>query len=170
MKQNVYVIGTVLVAAIVLVAGVSQSSTTKDRTASNTPVKLVKKQSAEASARPDTLPLIVIMLNIEKEMKSISSGLWRHNFDRIEKSARRIANHAKIPKPQIKTVKSILGDTQFKAFVRDDKTVHTMASKLSDAAAAEDFGQTAKFYQRLEQGCISCHQKHRTTIRNSPKW
>lgn len=128
------------------------------------------ERTAAARAKPDTLPLLAIMVNLEQNMTSISSGLWRHNFDRIEQSAEAIANHAKIPKAQVKTIRKILGKKRFKAFVKDDKTVHNMAVKLSEAAGSEDFARTAELYQKLERGCISCHRKHRNTIRESPKW
>lgn len=36
---------------------------------------------------PDTLPLLPIMVQLEQEMQSISSGLWRHDFEQIARSA-----------------------------------------------------------------------------------
>lgn len=148
----------------------SESNRNQSREPAKSPPGSGSADTTKPSAKPDTLPLIAIMLNLEKEMQSISSGLWRHEFNQIEQSAKRIADHAKIPRSQLKTIRSILGKKRFKAFVRDDKTVHNMAVKLSEAAANEDFGQTADLYQKLEQGCISCHRKHRTDIRESPEW
>lgn len=59
----------------------SSSTTTADQSGSRgSPV-------AKKSSRPDTLPLIKIMLNLEQEMQSISSGLWRHDFEQIAGSA-----------------------------------------------------------------------------------
>lgn len=125
---------------------------------------------AKKSSRPDTLPLINIMINLEQEMQSISSGLWRHDFEQIAASARRIADHAKIKPDQVKTIRKILGEEDLKSFVNDDKTVHDMAVRLSEAAGEENFTATAEAYQKLEQGCISCHRTHRNRIRASEAW
>lgn len=158
-----------LTLSVALVAGCGSS----DGTASNASDKQTNEPQSSAkknTTQPDTLPLLTIMVNLEQEMQSISSGLWRHNFEQIRTAADGIANHAKIPKAQLKTIRGILGENQFKKFVQDDKTVHKMAVQLGEAAADEDFGRTAEIYQKLEQGCISCHQTHRNEIRNSPDW
>jgi cytochrome c556 len=173
--MNRSVLFTVLLSLSVLIfAGCGSSSDSGGPTGKTTNASVESTtgsaEAAKPSDRPDTLPLLTIMVNLEGQMQSISSGLWRHNFDQIASAADRIANHAKIPKKQVKTIRGILGEKQFKKFVRDDKTVHNMAVKLTEAASEQDFARTADIYQKLEQGCISCHQNHRTEIRDDPSW
>ncbi len=162
----------VLVLSVVVVAGCSSSGGTDSNTSETQSNESHESQThaKKDKTQSDTLPLLTIMVNLEQEMQAISSGLWRHNFEQIRTAAKGIANHAKIPKNQIKTIRGILGEEQFKKFVKDDKTVHNMAVQLGEAASEEDFGRTAEIYQQLEQGCISCHQKHRTEIREHPDW
>lgn len=126
--------------------------------------------SSPARERPDTMALLPIMVQLEQDMESISSGLWRHDFEQIAASADNITHHPKIRRSQIGTIRSILGDTRFQTFVRDDKRVHSMALELRQAAREEDFKRTAEIYQNLQQGCISCHLSHRNTLRDSPRW
>jgi len=125
---------------------------------------------AAAADLPDTLALLPIMVQLEQDMQSISSGLWRHDFEQIAASADNIANHPKIRSADLKTIRSILGDTGFRAFVRDDKLVHDMALELRTAARRENFQRVAETYRNLEKGCISCHLHHRNAIRESPRW
>lgn len=146
-----------------------------DRPGAKIPTEKTVQQSPSetqphAHTLPDTMALLPIMVHLERDMQSISSGLWRHDFEQIAASADNIANHPKIQPADLKTIQSILGDTQFRTFVRDDRQVHSMALELRDAARNEDFKKVADAYQKLEQGCISCHLSHRTTIRESPEW
>lgn len=163
-----------LLLGILLVAltACGSSSDPADEDTSSTPAATRAEQPdrTDVSSLPDTMPLLPIMVQLERDMQSISSGLWRHDFEQIAASADNIANHPKIQPAQVKTIRSILGDTQFRAFVRDDKQVHNMALKLRKAAREKDFRRVAEAYQQLEQGCISCHLSHRNTIRESPRW
>lgn len=170
MKRTSLSFIAILCICVLVVGCGNESNKTASKQSSRQNTEKKSESTAESAVKPDTLPLLPIMLNLEKEMTSISSGLWRHNFKQIEQSARAIADHAKIPKKQLKTLRKILGKVRFKAFVKDDKTVHNMAVKLSEAASREDFKQTAQFYQKLENGCISCHSKHRNTIRADDRW
>lgn len=170
----------VLMLSLFLLAGCSDETTTKrsETQEETNPTNQVKNDSntdsnannSKKMSKPDTLPLLTIMVNLEQNMQSVSSGLWRHNFRQVSNSAESIANHARIPKTELGKIKGILGKQEFKAFVQDDKTVHEMAMKLSQVADDKNFEKTAQIYQKLEQGCISCHQKHRTKIRQSQKW
>lgn len=164
--RNLGLLTPFLILSLIVLGGCGSSP--KDNSTNST---VTKKEATETdSTRPDTLPLISIMVNLEQEMHTISSGLWRHDFKQIAQAAARIANHAKIPKSQIKSIRQILGKREFKAFVKDDKTVHNMAVKLNKAAKQEDFKLVAERFQKLQQGCVSCHRMHRNEIRSSNRW
>ncbi|MFB6346766.1 MAG: hypothetical protein ABEK50_13510 [bacterium] len=126
--------------------------------------------SSGVQSKSDTLPLLPIMINLEQNMNAIQSGMWREDYDRIEQAAEGIGNHAKIPKSEIKTIRSILGKKEFKKFVADDKTVHRKSLELAGAARKENFKKVTDLYVDLYRGCVSCHLNHRETIRRSPQW
>lgn len=152
---------------IVLMVGCGQESSrgpTSDTTSStDTTAKAVKAES-------DTLPLLPIMINLERNMTTIQAGIWRENYGQIRRGAEGIGHHAKIPKSQVKTIKSILGPEAFKKFVKDDKTVHRTSLELAEAAKEKNFKKVTNLYGELYRGCVSCHLNHRREIRNSPKW
>jgi cytochrome c556 len=162
----------IMILALILTLGLTGCGSTEESTSTtvNDQSEAPENKVARKSSRADTLPLINIMLNLEREMQSISSGLWRHDFEQITSSAERIADHAKIKPSEVKTIRDILGEEDFKSFVKDDKTVHNMAVRLSEAAGRENFEATAEAYQKLEQGCISCHRTHRNRLRDSEAW
>ncbi len=156
---------TVLLLSLVLVGcgnSDTQTQKTTDSETSNQP-RAVKPDS-------DTLPLLPIMINLEQNMNALQAGIWREDYTGIKQAAEGIGNHAKIPKKQIQTIKSILGPDEFKQFVADDKTVHETALEIADAARNENLKKVTDLYGDLYQGCVSCHISHRSTIRNNPEW
>lgn len=126
--------------------------------------------TSSVKSESDTLPLLPIMINLEQNMNAIQAGMWREDYGRIQKAAEGIGHHAKIPKSQVKKIKSILGPEEFKTFVADDKKVHRTSLELADAAKNKDFQAVTERYVDLYDGCVSCHLSHRQKIRESPKW
>ena len=103
-------------------------------------------------------------------MNALQAGIWREDYKGIEQAVEGIGNHAKIPKSQIKTLKSILSPEEFKQFIANDKTVHKTALKIAKSARRENLREVTDCYGKLYEGCVSCHISHRSTIRNSPEW
>lgn len=168
MRDWLSTLSVIVVASFLLVGcGSSEEPTqSKDSGATQQPTST----SSAVKSESDTLPLLPIMINLEKNMTTIQAGMWRENYETIRKAADGIANHAKIPKSQLGTIKSILGPEEFKTFVADDKKVHRTSLELAEAAKQRDFEAVTERYVDLYDGCVSCHLSHRETIRESPKW
>lgn len=118
----------------------------------------------------DTLPLLVIMTNLEQNMTALQGGIWRGNYKVIEKAATALANHAKIPKHEIKKIRSILGKNGLQNFVAADKYWHKKAKELARVAENGNMKQVVRLTKELVQRCSNCHVKYREPLRESPKW
>lgn len=128
----------------------------------------VRFQPIESSR--DTLPLLVIMTNLEQNMAALQGGIWRGNYEVIEKAATALANHAKIPKREIKKIRSILGNKGLKDFVAADKYWHKKAKELAQVAGQNDMEQVVNLTTEMVQRCASCHIKYREPLRDDPRW
>jgi len=118
----------------------------------------------------DTLPLLVIMSNLEQNMAALQGGIWRGNYEVIEKAATGLANHAKIPEREVKKIRSILGKNGLKNFVAADKYWHEKAKELARKADEQKMDQVVDLTTELVQRCANCHIKYREPLRDSPKW
>lgn len=128
----------------------------------------VRFQPIESSR--DTLPLLVIMANLEQNMAALQGGIWRGNYEVIEKAATNLANHAKIPKREIKKIRAILGQKGLKNFVAADKYWHKKAKELAQVADQNDMEQVVNLTTEMVQRCASCHIKYREPLRDDPRW
>lgn len=118
----------------------------------------------------DTLPLLAIMMNLEQNLAALQAGIWRGDYQTINKAATALANHAKIPEREIKKIRAILGKEGLKGFVAADKTWHSKAKELARKAEAKKMEQIVNLTTEMVQRCASCHIKYREPLRNSPKW
>ncbi len=118
----------------------------------------------------DTLPLLVIMTNLEKNMTALQAGVWRGDYQTIRKAAKGLANHAKIPKREIRKIREILGKKGLKNFVAADKYWHKKAKELAEVAGQKNMDQVVNLTSELLQRCASCHITYREPLRDSPKW
>jgi len=138
----------------------------------NHPVKQLRSHPSSdiTSQKPDTLPLLSIMAQLESDVNMISRGIWRHNFQMIKKGANNIAHHPKIPNRQVKRIKEILSPEQFQNFKKTDQQVHQSAIKIAEFATSKNFQKTTDQFIKMERGCISCHIDLRNDIRSSGLW
>lgn len=104
------------------------------------------------------------MVKLAQDMDRIATGLWYEDYDLIEQGARGIAQHPKIPPAQIAKIKKVLGN-QFETFVHYDKRVHSLASKLVEAAEARNWSGVLNTHEQLQRGCMSCHTAFRDRVR-----
>lgn len=116
-------------------------------------------------APPDsTKPLRPLMVELAQDMDRIATGLWHEDYDLIEEGARSIAHHPKIPPAQLATIKKTLGK-EFQGFVSIDRSVHSTATELVQAARARDWSAVLDAHERLKRGCTSCHTVYRERLR-----
>lgn len=121
-------------------------------------------------ATRDTLPLLGIMVNLERNLNVVQAGIWREDYQAINKAATAMVNHAKIPKREIQKIRTILGEEGLKDFVAADKYWHSKAKELARAANKEKMEQIVNRTMELTQRCVDCHTEFRSPLRNSSKW
>lgn len=120
--------------------------------------------SAVRSPADTTKPLHPLMVGLAQDMDRIATGLWYEDYDLIQQGAQGIAQHPKIPPAQIAKIKKAL-DNQFETFVLYDKRVHSLASKLVEAAEACNWSGVLNTHEQLQRGCMSCHTAFRDRVR-----
>lgn len=118
----------------------------------------------------DTLPLLIIMTNLEQNISALQAGIWRGNYELIEKAATALANHARIPKREVRKIRSILGKEGLKNFVAADQYWHKKAKELAAVADRKKMDRVVTLTTELIQRCANCHLKYREPLRDSPKW
>jgi len=118
----------------------------------------------------DTLPLLLIMRNLEQNMAAVQAGIWRDRYDVIREAARAMADHAKIPPSEIERIRSALGEEGLKGFVAADRYWHQKATELAKVAGERDMNRIADLTTELLQRCSSCHVDYRQPLRQSPEW
>ncbi|MGK7312478.1 MAG: hypothetical protein ACN0LA_09585, partial [Candidatus Longimicrobiales bacterium M2_2A_002] len=118
----------------------------------------------------DTLPLVLIMLNLEQNMAAAQAGIWRGDYDVIRDAAQAMVDHASIPTVQIENIRSALGEEGLKGFVAADQVWHKKATELANVAGSRDMERIVQLTTELLQRCSSCHQMYRQPLRQSPEW
>lgn len=93
----------------------------------------------------------------------INKAIFLDDFSTIEISADNIANH---PKPAMRIRKKIMMNlgTEMATFKQHDTVVHNIALEISKAAKAKNMPLVTSNYQRLTQGCLSCHSQFKQRV------
>lgn len=118
----------------------------------------------------DTLPLLLIMRNLERNMVAVQAGIWRGDHEVVREAARAMADHARIPGREIEMIRSALGEDGLKGFVAADQYWHEQATELANAARDGDMDRIVPLTAELLQRCASCHTEYRQPLRESPEW
>jgi len=121
-------------------------------------------------ATQDTLPLLGIMINLEKNLAVVQAGIWRGNNQIISEAANAMVNHGYVPHREIQKIETILGKDGLKNFVAADNYWHNKAKELAQAANDKKMDQIVNRTTELIQRCSSCHVKYRDPLRDNPKW
>lgn len=69
-----------------------------------------------SQATQDTVPLLGIRINLEKNLAVVQAGIWRGNYQIISEAANAMVNHGYIPHREIQKIETILGKEGFKKF------------------------------------------------------
>ncbi len=108
--------------------------------------------------------LKVIMQGLLDDTKMITEGIFLENYPMIEKGAKQIAQHPKVPMETRKKLLKALGSEmgQFKGF---DMKVHHTAVSIAQAAKDNNMETILSNYHQLIDGCQYCHEsfKQRAT-------
>ncbi len=117
---------------------------------------------AQTTAEPN-MTLRSIMQELGTEFLRLTNSLLIDDFNGVEASAKAIEGHP-LPAEIVAGIKNKLGD-EFHAFEAVDEQSHQAAADLADRAAAQDPQGSAKAFGRLAEGCVTCHQQFRATLR-----
>lgn len=123
-----------------------------------------------SQANQDTVALLGIMSNLEKNLAVVQAGIWRGDYQIISEASNAIVNHGYIPNREIQKIQAILGKEGLKNFVAADKNLHNKAKDLARAADNKKMEQIVNRTTELIQLCSSCHVKYRVPLRDNPKW
>jgi len=115
-------------------------------------------------AAAESASLLEVMRQLGTRMGQINDGIWKEDYAAIADAAHYIAEH---PKPPMKQRKKILGalGTDAIDFRAADKRVHDDALEVVEAARSEQMPAVVERYQRLVDGCVSCHGQFRERLR-----
>lgn len=166
MKRNTITLTLILLVSAGVLAGWSYSQKSNGKTASHLKgsspdVSLVKLQP-----QPESKSLVAIMGMMISSMQEIDLGLYNENYSIVEKGAGNIADHAPIKKEDLQLVKKTL-EQDMNKFQELDMQVHHHADSLRMAARQENMVEILRHYSIVQQGCIDCHARFRSSIRTA---
>lgn len=107
----------------------------------------------------DAPSLKEIMQGLRDNMVEISDGLLTDDFEQVIHGANSIAEHPQIAPEQVQLVASALG-SEMAAFKQLDILVHDLSLEISASAKAADRDAAISSYQRMIEGCFSCHRTY----------
>ena len=134
---------------------------------SSSRVRAFSRSASPHNVRDDTVdtkPLRPLLVELSQDMDRIATGLWRGDYDLIEKGARSIANHPRIAPDQLAKIKKALGQ-QFEGFMSMYKSIHQSATELVTAAEARNWTEVLRLHEQLKRGCTGCHTAYRGRLR-----
>ena len=104
-----------------------------------------------------------IMQDLQSDSALIVEGLMVGNFEIIDDAATRIADHPRIPPPQVALVAAELG-SEMPNFKQLDTLVHDLALSISAAAREADTASITDNYKKMLEGCLACHASYRQRV------
>lgn len=109
--------------------------------------------------------LQIVMQNLLQDTQDIVRGMMLEDYTIIFEAADRIASH---PTPglgiQVKLMRNMGGELP--AFKALDGFVHDRAVSIRKASRAKDMHLVTREYNKLLNGCQSCHTQFKTRVSN----
>lgn len=108
----------------------------------------------------EPLALQKVMKDLGKNMQTATDGISREDWSLVEHSAHLIAGHPEAPLDEKLRIIGFMGSNmgRFKAF---DGQTHEAAHEMAEAAHQQDGQKVIAAFQRLQSGCLACHQTFR---------
>lgn len=116
--------------------------------------------AASAAHAAEPLALQKIMKELGQNMQVITDGIFRKDWEQVEKTASLIADHAQPPLTEKMRVMRFVGTNmgKFKAY---DGETHNQAQALGKVAKAKDGPGVILAFQKLQTSCYNCHSEFR---------
>lgn len=135
----------------------------KDRTMKNqlellAAVTLIFTTCAAQATEP--LALQQVMKDMGKNMQIVTDGISREDWTLVEYTAHLIGEHPEAPLSEKVRIMTFMGSNmgRFKSF---DGQTHEAAHEMAEAAQEKDGPKVIAAFQKLQTGCLSCHQAFR---------
>jgi len=135
----------------------------KDRTMKNqlellAAVTLIFTTCAAQATEP--LALQQVMKDMGKNMQIVTDGISREDWTLVEYTAHLIGEHPEAPLSEKVRIMTFMGSNmgRFKSF---DGQTHEAAHEMAEAAQEKDGLKVIAAFQKLQTGCLSCHQAFR---------
>lgn len=108
----------------------------------------------------EPLALQKVMKDLGKNMQIVTDGISREDWILVEHTAHQIGEHPEAPLDEKLRIIGFIGSNmaKFKAF---DGQTHEAAHEMAEAAEAKNGQQVISAFQKLQTGCLSCHQAFR---------
>lgn len=123
---------------------------------------LVPAQKAPSAAEAPSL--LEIMQGLNADTIQLTNALMTHDWATMASSARSIADHPPIPRPELKRIAGALGE-RTPEFKELDMQVHDAAVEIGKAAEDRDLDRASRRFTVMIEGCTSCHSKFRDEVR-----
>lgn len=100
------------------------------------------------------------MKNLGIHMQTITGAIARENWELVDETAHKVAEHAQPPVGEKQRIMGFMGSNmgKFKAF---DNQTHEAAHELAEAAQEKNGQKVISAFQKLQAGCLACHQAFR---------
>ncbi len=121
-------------------------------------VTLVFTTFAAHAAEP--LALQQVMKDLGKNMQIVTDDISREDWTLVEHTAHLIGEHPEAPLSEKVRIMTFMGSNmrKFKSF--DDQT-HEAAHEMAEAAQEKNGQKVIATFQKLQAGCLACHQAFR---------
>jgi len=108
----------------------------------------------------EPLALQKIMRDLGSHMQTITDGISRGDWERVEKTAPLIADHPQPPLAEKMRIMRFMGGDMGKFKAHDSET-HAQAQAVGKAAKAGDGAGVILAFQKLQTSCYDCHREFR---------
>ena len=104
-----------------------------------------------------------VMRDLGKHMQTVAGAIAVEDWSLVAKTSHMIGDH---PKPSLVERARILSfvGTNMPKFKEFDHQTHEAAHEMEQAAAAGEGVQVINQYQKLQAGCLGCHQTFRASF------
>lgn len=125
-----------------------------------TAATLALSLTALAANAAEPLAFQGVMKDLGKHMQTVVGAIAQEDWELVEKTAPLIAAHPQPPAEEKARIIGFMGGNmgKFKSF---DMQTHEAAHELQHAAHEKNGIQVIAAFQKLQTGCLGCHQAFR---------
>lgn len=115
---------------------------------------------ADVNAAAEPMELRRIMRELGKDMQAVTDGISREDWERVAKTAPKIAEHRQPPFAEKVRILAFAGRNtgRFKGF---DEQTHQAAMSMEQAAKRGDGQAVIASFATLQNSCLACHREFR---------